>query len=476
MARLILLFYLVGCYIVPLIGYSQEQASTESEVVPVPFAHGGKFKMLYDCRQRPQSVLLNERLYIVYNGDAEPSKNGNGKAYPMLVTCDPLSRSFSKPVRLGQEPSTDHHDSPIIWADEDDFLHVLFECHRTPGTHLVSEAPAQPESPEIRWRKGAQIAPSLSYPTVFRVRGDQEVIYYRTEGHTSSWTYRMSADNGETWVGPQHDVTDLDRMGKQDWSSYQNKLPSRDGRYLHVVYIDYDDNKTSPDPQRFYNPRYDQLASNEWKYNLSYVKIDLATHDVFNAEGKVLATPIDYDSSKANCEIWDTQWRGAGVPPVISLDEDGEPAFLHVLSEDDLESHAYYYVRREGQQWVQTRICKSNHQWNSGHLSRDESGVLHAYVIVGEAYLEGGYMDKHGGGRIEEWISEDRGNHWKKRRDLQPDQKQFAGWRFNNVQPVVRPDGSIVEGALLFYGWKDPDTPDAKAFLFFDDPASVRLN
>jgi hypothetical protein len=50
-------------------------------------------------------------------------------------------------------------------------------------------------------------------------------------------------------------------------------------------------------------------------------------------------------------------------------------------------------------------------------------------------------------------------------RDLTPSRKQYAGWRFNHVQPVVRPDGTRVAGMLLFYGWKDADTPTAKAFL-----------
>ena len=164
----------------------------------------------------------------------------------------------------------------------------------------------------------------------------------------------------------------------------------------------------------------------------------------------------------------DTAWRGAGVPPVISLDEHGEPTFLHVLSGDDLESHDYYYVRREKGQWVQTVICASNHQWNNCYLSRDEKGGLHAYVIVGEGYLEGGYMDGHGGGRIEEWVSKDKGNSWKKFRDLTPDPKRYPGWRFNNIQPVVRPDGAAVEGMLIFYGWKDENAPEARAFLLHE--------
>ena len=75
----------------------------------LPFGDAGKFKMLYDARQRPQSVYLNDRLYIVYNGDAKPTKNSKGSARPMLITYDPQNRGFSQPVRLGQKSSSDHH-------------------------------------------------------------------------------------------------------------------------------------------------------------------------------------------------------------------------------------------------------------------------------------------------------------------------------------------------------------------------------
>ena len=68
-------------------------------------ADGGKFKMLYDARQRPQTVMLHGRLFIVYNGDAKPTKSGKGSAYPMLVSYDPASRSFSDPVRLANKSS-----------------------------------------------------------------------------------------------------------------------------------------------------------------------------------------------------------------------------------------------------------------------------------------------------------------------------------------------------------------------------------
>jgi hypothetical protein len=438
-------------------------------VEPHGFGDGtGKFKMLYDVRQRPQALLLHDTVYLVYNGDAKATGNHKGDARPMFVTYNLKERSFSKPVKLGKR-STDHHDSPVIWADAADHLHILYGCHRSAGTHLVSAQPVRAGSKTVKFVEGAQIAESLSYPTVYQVHGNRQAIYYRTDGHTSSWTYRVSADNGKTWEGPAKDVTDLDLKAYPEWSSYQTKLPSPDGRFLHVVYTDYDDVKSN-DPKRLFNPRYQQVVTNEWKYNLSYVKIDLASHKVYNADGKVLETPIHLDYSREHCRIWNTEGRGAGIPPAMALDGDGEPTFLHVLSGDDIKTHRYYYVRRKDGKWLQTPICASNHQWNSGYLRHDAAGgTIHAYVIVGHGYLDtGGYMDRHGGGRVEEWVSSDAGTTWRREREI-ASLRAAGGWRFNNVQPVVRPDGSFVDGMLLFYGWKDRFVPRAAAFLVHEE-------
>lgn len=180
-------------------------------------------------------------------------------------------------------------------------------------------------------------------------------------------------------------------------------------------------------------------------------------------------TPIDIDQADAKCRIWDTEGRGAGVPPTILLDENDNPSFLHVLSEDTIDDHNYYYVRRVGNEWKQTPITHSTHQWNSCHLAQD-NGVLKAYLVTGKGYLDtGGYMDSYGGGDIEEWVSSDKGNRWNNARDRTPDRSEYPGWKYNNVQPVVRKDGRVVEGMLLFYGWLDKDAPEARAFLLHEE-------
>ena len=317
-----------------------------------------------------------------------------------------------------------------------------------------------------------EIAPMVSYPTVFRLHDDSDLLYYRAGGHSSSWSYRITHDNGRSWTGPEDDVTNLDLINFPEWSSYQAKVLSKDHKTLHVVFTDYDDVK-SGDPNRLYNPRYEMPVRNDWKYNLSYLKIDLETHEVRNHQGDLLKTPVDLETARTRCQIWDTVWRGAGVPPAISLDDDGIPEALHVLSEENLETHSYYYVRFEDGEWRNTRITASNHQWNSGYLKRDNNGRLHAYVIVGDGYQDKqGVNYSHGGGSIEHWLSNDKGNTWDRHRDITPDSTQYPGWNFNNIQPVVRPDGSAVDGMLVFYGWLDGKKPDAVAFLLDESDLS----
>lgn len=467
------------------LGLSAQQVQ-KVDYETLSFGEGGQIKMLYDRRQRPQSVYLNGKVHLVFNAGAEKDATGKSKTKPMIVTYDPASNTFSDAVALGPAKS-DHHYCPVIWSDTNGQLHVLYGCHKTPGTHLISKKAGEIGTSLDDWELAPEIVSSISYPTFYQITGEKELMYYRTSGHISSWTYRISEDNGKTWFGPENDVTDLDSKGRFEWSSYQTNLVSEDGRYLHVAFMAYDDNRTD-DPERYYNSRYKKAVSNEWKYNLYYLKIDLLTQEVFNFEGEKMKSPIDLDYANKNCRIWDTEGRGAGVPPDLVLDKNGNPAFLHVLSEENTETHNYYFIRFVHGDWKKSVVAPSNHQWNSCHIQLDKNGIYHAYLVVGDKYIDtewvegksksekfqkgksnylktGGYMDKHGGGRIEEWISVDNGENWKKLQDLTPDKAKYPDWKFNNVQAVTNPDGSVVDGMLLFYGWKHKDDPKAKAFL-----------
>lgn len=450
----------------------------------VPFGEGGQLKMIYDRRQRPQAIYMNDLVYMVYNGGSNlPGGNGK-KTFPFAISYDPANNVLSDPIQLDDEPEGDQHYCPIIWSDTEDILHLLYGCHRTPGTHLVSRSKGMVGTSRQDWNDAPEICESMSYPSIFHIFDNKQLMYFRTGEHRSSWSYVISGDNGKTWSGPPRDVTDLnmgdelkeytDMMDMNEMSSYQTVLPSKDGKFLHVVFCSYDDNKKNL-PAKMYNPRYDTTENFSFKYNLYYVKVDLQTHEVVNFDGENIQTPVDMETALSKCLIWDTDWRGAGVPPDIILDRSGNPAFLHVLSGDTPFDYNYWYVRYEDGSWKQTLIAPSSDDWNSCYLRLADDGTLYACLVMGKPFFMGedaehsGDMDSRGGGDIEEWISTDHGNSWKKHRDLTPRAPEFAGWKFNNVQPIKDAGMNVVPGMYLFYGWPDPEERTAKAFLVIDE-------
>ena len=226
--------------------------------------------MLYDQRQRPQAVYLKDKVHIVYNGGGNPGGVARKTdTTPMAVTYDPQKRAFSTPITLG-EGSDDHHDGPVVWADMDERLHVFYGWHNVLGKHLICSEPGSIGTSRDDWSGAPAPAPMMSYPWTHRIYDNKQLVVYRTGGHYSSWTYRISGDDGRTWDGPNNDVTDLDVKGGMDtdWSIYAAKAVSADGNLLHLGFIAYDDYKRPRseeeiakgelDPRREYNPRYEE--------------------------------------------------------------------------------------------------------------------------------------------------------------------------------------------------------------------------
>jgi hypothetical protein len=454
------------------------QTVSNTDYQLIPFGEGGTKKMTYDRRQRPQALLMGDEIHLVYNGGATAEAKKLTPTLPFATTYNLKAGTFSKLVQLPGKPSKDHHYGPIIWADNNDFLHVLSGCHLTPGTHVISKKPASIGVSSGDWEIAPQIAPSMSYPSISQIINKQRLIYYRTRGHRSEWTYTITSDEGNTWRTPDNPVVDLNNMDDlsnkahkdmDEASSYHTYLPSKDGKSIHIAFMYYDDDKGHI-PEKSYNPLYKRNVGT-LKTNLYYVKVDLETDKVSNFEGEEMKTPILLKEANAKCKIWDTNWRGAGIPPDIIIDKNDNPAFLHVLTEEIFEKLNYYYVRRVGDVWKQTIIAPACHIWNSSHFTIDDKGVLHAYLLMDDGYFESsgkGVMNSHGGGtRIEEWISTDDGNTWRMNDTIFRAEGEYEGWRFNNVQPIKTKDGTIKEGIWLFFGWneKDGEAPQAKAFL-----------
>lgn len=415
---------------------------------PVAFAENGSLKMLYDNRMYPQAVEHSGKIHIVWRGEA---------GRPFVRTYDPGSRRFSEPWMLlkgldlaidAAKLARDHHFAPVIWADPGGRLHVLFGCHGKPGVHLVSTAPGSITG----WERAPDIATSISYPKIHRIAGDRTLVYFRDGGHLSSWTWRTSSDGGRSWVSPAGPVVDLNAEPQDGHlashaGSYHTTKVSRDGRTLHIAFI-----WKVEEPVR--NSRYNAfLDDHTQRYNLYYLKVDLASGKAFNYSGKQLRTPVNKGVADRDCLVWDTEQRVAAVGPSICLGADDEPYFLLPVSQQTPHRCRFYFVSRRAGGWAKTAIAETSHPFNASHLERTPDGDFRAFLITGEGEtVSEEDMDSYGwGARVEEWVSDRRGDNWEISTDLTP----IPGLKYQNIQFVSQDMREAVRGMILFYGWKD---------------------
>lgn len=403
------------------------------------FAVNGIEKMLYDVRMGPQAVYHGGTIYVVYQADPEQE----GLGHPHIRAYDVDAESWSEPVRLGSVHRYDHHYAPILWFGSDERLHVLFGCHRQDGgRHLVSSSPRSIDA----WADGPEVDHSISYPRVLPLPDRRYLMYSRTFGHQGYWTYRLSED-GTHWSTTSA-LIDFDQDPQVDgdtWAgTYQSVGLDADGRGLHICVTTFHEGDSV---RKRPNPRYGVHVPHSDRRNLYYVHLDIDSGELTNIEGEAVRRPMNRDRAEA-CKVWDSDRRFTN-PPAVLDDGSGSPMMiLPVASEESPWQGEHVFVRRKDGEWKRDAITSLNNTW-SGNWLFDSGDGLTALLTTGDA---DGSLLEYGGGRVERWTSENRGDSWSKREVWEPD----AGLIYNNPRPVPTSRGEVLNGAYTMMGWEGP--------------------
>ena len=442
-----------GLILVTLLGLSAGAV----EPVATVFATGGGLKMFYDNRSYPQAVASEDSLHVVWRGqDGWPYLSVVDPKLPARVDSEMLLNQFRGSLEKEARYVKDHHYAPVIWADSKKNLHVLAGCHKTPGIHLVSRGSGDTRS----WERGPTIAPSISYPQVHGGGDGETLIFYRHSGHLGHWAYRVSSGKGAEWSSDARVVIDMDATPQDSEhasyaGSYCTTRLSSDRRQLHIAFI-------WKVEEPVFNQRYGRvLDDHTQRYNLYYVRVDLASGAAFNIQDKPVELPVRKRTADESCLVWDTDERAASVGPAIALGRDGRPHLLITVSDETPHAGDFFHVRFDGGTWKRTQIAPALHPFNSARL-QIEGDTLRAILIAGEneEISEVG-MDEYGyGRRVELWRSEDAGESWEKETDVTPTTHQ----KFQSVQLVVDSEMKYRDDLFLFYGWNAPDD-DGSAYM-----------
>ncbi|MCZ6673509.1 MAG: BNR-4 repeat-containing protein [Verrucomicrobia bacterium] len=425
-----------------------------------PFAMHGTEKMIYDARMEPQAVLHKDVIYIVYQADRD-ANIGN----PHIISYDTKRETWSEPVQIATVPTYDHHYAPVLWIDKDDRFHILYQCHGRSGIHMVSEKPGD----FTRWKESTTIAPFISYPKFLHISDQRIMMYHRVFGHMGYWTYHISEDGGYTWQRPETSHVDFDQDPQVDddlhAGSYHTIKLDATGENLHVGFV-WKDERGRRDN------RYHEVLDKNKRYNLYYLRLNLASGKIYTLEGKELKQPLN-KSRAEQCKVLDSDYYLTNIP-TLALDADGNPVFLLLMSDKTPTDTVFHFIRRQGDKWVKTPIARTVSTWAGSHLQRTGPGKWSAILVVGK---DKGEIPSYGGGAMQKWVSDDDGQTWRMAETLDPE----PGLIYNNPSPVWTSDGQVLDDWLVFYGWNGPRSIDdyilgdkgklhntGKAFLWHD--------
>jgi len=407
------------------------------------FAEHGSEKMIFDVRLGPQALCHDDVIYIVYQA------NPHGlAAHPHIIAYDRRARSWSEPVQLGENPPKyDHHLAPVLWIDDDDCLHVLYGCHLTPGTHLVSRRPRAIDE----WIQGPRIAGSISYPTLVRAYDNTLLLFYRALGHLGFWAYRTSNDGGYSWTAARRLIHFAQSPSEDDdadcWAgAYPSVCPSPDGRFLHIGFVYWDE-------RRGVHPGYQIRKRSRARYHLYYLRLDIQSGALYTIEGKRLKAPVNRGLADATCKIWDTGHELSNMPS-IAVGSRGEPHFLLPVSDQSPWYSRFHFVSRHERAWRRVAVTETNNTWAGCFLRADGPTDFVAYLVSGHDADE---TLLYSGGTVEKWSSNNSGITWYREHSLVPDPDLV----YNNPRPVHDSRGGHLRDHLVFFGWKGPGSIEA---------------
>lgn len=399
------------------------------------FANFGAEKMIYDDRMKPQALYHEGFIYIVYQAN-QYSKQG----HPFVIRYDIEADRWDEPIKLGYSSGIDHHFAPIIWIDQNEHFHVLYDCHFNQGTHLICRKPGEIDS----WMGGPVIARSITYPRLWYLPDGRLLLFFRVEGHLGYWAYKVSEDGGMSW-SPERAVVDFNREANDEadsWAgSYHGAEISIDGKYLHLGFVYWDERDNANPVYRFKKDLFS-------RYNLYYAKVNLANGKLESISGQNLPTPINRKEAE-QCKIMDSGHEITNFP-TLCIDSSDNPYLLMPVSEDSPWKCSFYFFKYETGSWMKNQITSTDSIWSGSYLEKRADSSFHAFLISGKGKDEQTF---YGGGSLQHWESRDHGDSWQRLAILDPDPELI----YNNPRPIITSKGNVMEGMLVFYGWKGPE-------------------
>ena len=401
----------------------------------------------YCAKHRPFGVYCPkvDKTFFCYGGT---TKDSNRRLLHMVSYFDHKTKCVPRPTILLDKKTSDAHDNPVISMDDQGFIWIFSTSHgtsrpsyihRSKQPYLIDEFEFVPAT--RREGDGRVPITNFSYMQAWYSAGQGFICFLTRYGYPAKRTLLfMTSPDGVQW-------SEWQRLAAIEEGHYQISAIGR-GRAGSAFN---------------FHPQGQGL---NWRTNLYYVETRDLGKTWQTADGKPVELPLtepqnntlvhDYHSKPLNVYLKD-----------IRYDEQDRPVILYVTSKGyqsgpKNDPRTWTTAQWTGDSWTIRPAFMSDNNYDMGSIWIEQDGT---WRIVGPS--ETGPQPYNPGGEVAMWISTDRGQTWKK-------QKQLTAGSERNHTYVRRPVNAHPD---FFALWADGHgrQPSLSQLYFCDREGNVRL-
>ncbi|MDM4019129.1 BNR-4 repeat-containing protein [Roseiconus lacunae] len=399
------------------------------------FPYGDKYSGglgTYTAKHVPLAIYSEaaEKTFFVYGGTPAADKR---YLLCMISYYDHKTGQVPKPVVVHDKNGVDDpHDNPSIAIDDEGYLWVFVSgrARARPGFKYRSKTPYSIDGFELVSEE------ELTYPQPHYISG-QGFVHLFTKYTGVRELYWETSPDGAEWTADQK-LAGIREPGDSRGGHYQTS--ARRGNRIGT----------------FFNRH--PAGNVDRRTDLYYVETSDGGKTWTTVDGTVLKTPLtevenparvaDYASQKQNVYLKD-----------MDFDADGNPVLLYVTSAGHEpgppnDPRQFCVVRHDGQKWITSEICKTDHNYDMGSLAINQE------VWTARVPALAGPQPYHGGGEVVMYESRDKGESWKLIRQVTSDSPR----NHNYVRQPISP----MEPFVAFWADGDP-TKLGESHLYFCD-------
>lgn len=322
------------------------------------------------------------KTFFVYGGTTGPQDR---YLLCMIGSYDHARHTVSRPVVVYDKGGVnDPHDNPSLMIDPQGYIWV-FVSGRANARKGFKYKSLKPYSTDGFRQVTEEV---MTYPQPMFIPGKGYFHFFTKYTGVRELYFETSSD-GETWTDDVK-LAGIHKPGYEKSGHYQ--VSNHYGDKIFTFFNWHPNGNVDKRTNIYFLQTRDFGKTFE---TIEGEKLHLPVEEIASP-----ARVMDYESKKKNVYICDTDADAQGNPVCLYITSDGhQPGPQNGPRE-------WWVLFREGDQWTNTKVCESDHNYDMGSLflHRDKWRIV--------APTESGPQPYGGGGEVVIWESPDKGHSW----------------------------------------------------------------